>query len=163
MDFHLMEILPAWDLLEESPALSDEDRLAVSRIFHEFVTTDVVRKAAGTLTSTHVRHNHATFPALGLYFAGKYFQQGYDPPEAEYWLEIARPVSPCRPRPPSRMKTATATVAGALPHHALRPGAGDPTYFDNGNVRFQADYALLTMDNLGYQVPYGDTGSYQCW
>jgi hypothetical protein len=39
----------------------------------------------------------------------------------------------------------------------------DPTYFRNGNVRRQAEYAILTMDNLGYQVPYGDTGSFQCW
>ena len=68
-----MEILPAWDNLEESPLLNDEDRLAVSKVLHEFVTTDVVRKASGTLSSTHVRHNHATFPALGLYFAGRYF------------------------------------------------------------------------------------------
>ncbi|NQT14407.1 MAG: PQQ-like beta-propeller repeat protein, partial [Planctomycetes bacterium] len=164
MDFHLMEILPAWDLLEESPALSDDDRLQVSRILHEFVTTDVVRKAAGTLTSTHVRHNHATFPALGLYFAGRYFQQGYDPPEAEYWLEIA---AACFTRQALAAKPHEDCngYGWLVPYHTMRYAlaTGDPTYFDNGNVRFQADYALLTMDNLGYQVPYGDTGSYQCW
>jgi len=164
MDFHLMEILPAWDLLEESPALDDEDRLAVSRILHEFVTTDVVRKAAGTLTSTHVRHNHATFPALGLYFAGRYFQQGYDPPEAEYWLEIA---AACFTRQAQAAKPYEDCngYGWLVPYHTMRYAlaTGDATYFDNGNVRFQADYALLTMDNLGYQVPYGDTGSYQCW
>ena len=47
MDFHLMEILPAWDLLEESPALTDEDRLKVTKVLYEFTMTDVVRKAAG--------------------------------------------------------------------------------------------------------------------
>ena len=47
MDFHLMEILPAWDLVEASPALTDADRLQVTRILFEFITTDVVRKASG--------------------------------------------------------------------------------------------------------------------
>ncbi len=164
MDFHLMEILPAWDNLEESPLLSDEDRLAVSKVLHEFVTTDVVRKASGTLSSTHVRHNHATFPALGLYFAGRYFAQGYNPPEAEYWLEIAEA---CFGRQALAAKPYEDCngYGWLVPYHTMRYAlaTGDATYFDNGNVRFQADYAILTMDNLGYQVPYGDTGSYQCW
>ena len=164
MDFHLMEILPAWDSLEESPLLSDEDRLAVSKVLHEFVTTDVVRKASGTLSSTHVRHNHATFPALGLYFAGRYFSHGYNPPEAEYWLEIAQA---CFGRQALAAKPYEDCngYGWLVPYHTMRYAlaTGDSTYFDTGNVRFQADYAILTMDNLGYQVPYGDTGSYQCW
>ena len=164
MDFHLMEILPAWDNLEESPLLDDEDRLAVAKVLHEFVTTDVVRKASGSLRSTHVRHNHTTFPALGLYFAGRYFAQGYNPPEAEYWLEIARA---CFGRQALAAKPYEDCngYGWLVPYHTMRYAlaTGDSSYFDNGNVRFQADYAILTMDNLGYQVPYGDTGSYQCW
>ncbi|NUQ61099.1 MAG: hypothetical protein HUU20_01335, partial [Pirellulales bacterium] len=89
MDFHLEEILCAWDLIEESPALSDADRLKVTRILYEFITTDVVRKASGALSSRHVRHNHMTFPALGLFFAGNYFKKGYNCLESDYWLEIA--------------------------------------------------------------------------
>ncbi|NUQ66283.1 MAG: PQQ-binding-like beta-propeller repeat protein, partial [Pirellulales bacterium] len=52
-----------------------------------------------------------------------------------------------------------------VPYHTLRwaLATGDTAYFDSGNVRSLGDFAILTMDNLGYQVPYGDTGSYQCW
>ena len=39
----------------------------------------------------------------------------------------------------------------------------DFTLFENGNGGKIIDYLIGTMDNLGYQVPYGDTGSWQCW
>jgi len=164
MDFHLMEILPAWDLVEESPALGDEDRLQVTKILFEFITTNVVRKASGALTSTHVRHNHMTFPALGLYFAGRYFRQGYQCVEAERWLEIAEACFALQAKSAKPYEDCNG-YGWLVPYHTMRYAlaTGDGTYFDNGNVRRQADYAILTMDNLGYQVPYGDTGSYQCW
>ena len=164
MDFHLMELMPAWDLVEASPALSDAERLQVTRIFYEFVTTDVVRKASGGLTSKAVRHNHMTFPALGLFFAGRYFQQGYHCLEAEQWLEIARACFTLQSRAAKPWENCNG-YGWLVPYHTLRYSlaTGDPTYFDNGNVGLQADFAILTMDNLGYQVPYGDTGSYQCW
>lgn len=164
MDFHLMEILPAWNLLEESPLLSDEDRLKVTKILHEFVTTDVLRKMGNVAASTHVRHNHLTFPALGLFYAGDYFQKGYGCLDAQQWLDTAaacmkyqmlsaKPYEDCN------------GYGWFVPYHVLRYAYGtlDFSYFTNGNVRRQADYAILTMDNLGYQVPYGDTGSFECW
>jgi outer membrane protein assembly factor BamB len=164
MDFHLMEILPAWDLLEESHALSDDDRMQVTKILFEFITTDVVRKASGALKSTRVRFNHTTFPALGLFFAGRYFQHGYHCPEADHWLAIARACFTLQAQAAKPWEDCNG-YGWYVPYHTMRYSLanGDPTYFDNGNVRRQADYAILTMDNLGYQVPYGDTGSYQCW
>jgi len=164
MDFHLMEVLPAWDLLEESPSLSDADRLRVTRILFEFVTTDVVRKASGALRSTHVRHNHTTFPALGLYYAGRYFKQGYACPEADHWLRIATACFDLQARTAKPHEDCNG-YGWLVPYHTMRYSLAtlDPTYFTSGNVRRLTDYCILTMDNLGYQVPYGDTGSYQCW
>lgn len=164
MDFHLMEILPAWDLLEESPSLTDEDRLKVTQILFEFITTDVVRKASGALRSSHVRHNHMTFPALGLMFAGDYFQKGYGVIEADSWLEIARACFTLQAKSAKPYEDCNG-YGWLVPYHTMRYSLAtfDPTYFTNGNVRRQTEYAILTMDNLGYQVPYGDTGSYQCW
>jgi hypothetical protein len=164
MDFHLMEVLPAWDLLEESPALSDADRLRVSRILFEFVTTDGVRKASGALRSTHVRHNHMTFPALGLYYAGRYFKQGYACPEADHWLRIAAACFDLQARTAKPHEDCNG-YGWLVPYHTMRYSLAtlDSTYFTSGNVRRLTDYCILTMDNLGYQVPYGDTGSYQCW
>lgn len=164
MDFHLMEILPAWDLLEESPSLTDDERLKVTQILYEFITTDVVRKASGALRSSHVRHNHTTFPALGLTFAGNYFQKGYGVIEADSWLEIARACFTLQAKSAKPYEDCNG-YGWLVPYHTMRYSLAtlDPTYFTNGNVRRQTEYAILTMDNLGYQVPYGDTGSYQCW
>ena len=164
MDFHLMEMLPAWDLIEESPALSDEDRLRVTRILYEFVTTDVVRKASGALRSKSVRHNHMTFPALGLFYAGRYFDNGYHVPEARSWLRIAEACFELQMRAEKPYEDCNG-YGWLVPYHTMRYALAtlDPTYFANGNVRRLGDYCILTMDNLGYQVPYGDTGSYQCW
>ena len=164
MDFHLMEIMPAWDLLEESPSLTDEERLKVTRILYAFITTDVVRKAAGALRSTHVRHNHMTFPALGLFFAGDYFKKGYGIAEADHWLDIARACFTLQARSAKPYEDCNG-YGWLVPYHTMRYALAtlDPTYFTSGNVRRQAEYAILTMDNLGYQVPCGDTGSYQCW
>jgi outer membrane protein assembly factor BamB len=164
MDFHLMEILPAWDLLEESPVLSDEDRLRVTRILFEFVTTDVVRKAAGSLRSNHVRHNHITFPALGLYYAGRYFKHGYNCPEADHWLRIAEACFALQARTAKPHEDCNG-YGWLVPYHTMRYSLAtlDARYFTSGSVGRLCDYAILTMDNLGYQVPYGDTGTYQCW
>lgn len=164
MDFHLMEILPAWDLLEESPALSDDDRLRVTRILFEFVTTDVVRKASGSLRSQHPRHNHITFPALGLYYAGRYFKNGYACPEADHWLRIADACFTVQARTAKPHEDCNG-YGWLVPYHTLRYSLAtlDDRYFTTGNVARLCDYAILTMDNLGYQVPYGDTGTYQCW
>ena len=105
-----------------------------------------------------------TFPALGLFFAGRYFQHGYHCLEAQQWLEIARACFTLQSRAAKPWENCNG-YGWLVPYHTLRYSlaTGDPTYFENSNVRLQADYAILTMDNLGYQVPYGDTGSYQCW
>ncbi len=164
MDFHLEEILCAWDLVEESPILSDDDRLKVTKILYEFITTDVVRSASGALSNRHVRHNHMTFPALGLFFAGSYFKKGYDCLEADHWLEIAEACFTLQAAAVKPYEDCNG-YGWLVPYHTMRwaLATGDATYFDNGNVRTLGDFAILTMDNLGYQVPYGDTGSYQCW
>ncbi|NLX95888.1 MAG: hypothetical protein GXY83_06910 [Rhodopirellula sp.] len=165
MDFHLEEILCAWDLVEESPALSDADRLKVTQILYEFITTDVVRKASGALSNRHVRHNHMTFPALGLFFAGSYFQKGYpNCIEPGYWLEIAEACFTLQADATKPHEDCNG-YGWLVPYHTMRwaLATGDTTYFDSGNVRTLGDFAILTMDNLAYQVPYGDTGSYQCW
>ncbi len=164
MDFHLKEVLPAWDLLEESPALTDDERLEVTQILFEFITTDVVRKAAGALRSNHVRHNHTTFPALGLYFAGEYFRKGYACIESRHWLNIAQACFSLQAEAAKPHEDCNG-YGWLVPYHTMRYAlaSGDTKCFDNGTVRSQADYAILTMDNLGYQVPYGDTGSWRCW
>jgi len=85
-------------------------------------------------------------------------------PKAGFGSGSPTPCSSAKPRISNRMKTATGNqwlTNGHLMRYCLaRP---DPLVFENGNGGRIIDYLIGTMDNLGYQVPYGDTGSWQCW
>jgi len=162
-DFRLYKMMPAWDLVEESSVFTDEDRLKITRIYAEFIES-CVGHAHSVVGSRRLRHNHETFPSLGLLHCGTYFKKYYGADEAEYWLEIAdecfqvqsegrKPYEDCNGY---QWLTGYHTIKYAL----TRPY---PDFFYSSNAQRLADYAILCMDNLGYQVPYGDTGSYQCW
>ena len=159
-DFHIYTNIPAWDNVEECPALSAEDRLEVSRILFRWVSELGPRKSARA-ESRHVRFNHQTFPALGCLYAGQYFSSSYDAVEGEEWVRVAdgtfqfqldafKPHCDCN-------SYQWLTLHHTMMYAMARP---DLRYFENENARKNADYAILTMNNLGYQVPYGDIGGW---
>lgn len=163
-DFTVYRVLPAWDVVEECPAVTDEDRLRVTRILARWVSEDCAPKAQSVRGNERVRFNHQTFPALGLLFAGTYFQKYYRAVEAEEWLETADACFQMQARA-FKVHEDCNGYQWLSQDHLLRYVLAKPdfTYFENGNARRAADYAVVCMDNLGYQVPYGDTGSWQCW
>ncbi|MEW6356619.1 MAG: PQQ-binding-like beta-propeller repeat protein [Planctomycetota bacterium] len=162
-DFRLHNIIPAWDLVEESPVFTDEDRSKITKILFEF-TEYCVPKAHSVLKSAKVRHNHQTFPALGLFHAGTYYSKYYGIVEADYWLQIAHASFDLQAKAAKPYEDCNGYQWLTL-YHTMQYALAKPDWqiFENGNARRAADYAILGMDNLAYQVPYGDTGSYQCW
>ncbi|MFO7947672.1 MAG: hypothetical protein R6V19_12760, partial [Armatimonadota bacterium] len=158
-DFHIYQVIPAWDAVEEAPNVSDEDRLEVTKILFQWVSE--VGAPKGKSSNDHVRHNHKTFPALGCLYAGQYFKRHYDAIEGQNWIDIAD-------------ETFKPQIEATKPHedcnsyqwltlyHVFRYCLARPdlTYFENDHARLNADYAVLTMNNLGYQVPYGDIGGW---
>lgn len=159
-DFHISSNFQAWDNVEECPALSAEDRLEVTRILFRWVSELGPAKSASP-TSRHVRFNHQTFPALGCLYAGQYFSRYYHTAEGEEWIRVAdgtfefqldasKPHCDCN-------SYQWLTLNHVMTYCMARPNL---RYFENGNARLNADYAILTMNNLGYQVPYGDIGGW---
>ncbi|MGD9495045.1 MAG: FG-GAP-like repeat-containing protein [Armatimonadota bacterium] len=159
-DFHIYTNIPAWDNVEECPAISAEDRLEVTRILFRWVSELGPSKSASP-TSRRVRFNHQTFPALGCLYAGQYFSRYYHAIEGEEWIRVAdgtfqyqldafKPHCDCN-------SYQWLTLNHTMMYCLARP---DLRYFENGNARLNADYAILTMNNLGYQVPYGDIGGW---
>ncbi|MBT3379074.1 MAG: PQQ-binding-like beta-propeller repeat protein [Lentisphaerae bacterium] len=159
-DFHIFGVIPGWDAVEESAMVTDEERLEVTRILFRWVSEIGPSKAAKA-SSKRVRFNHQTFPALGCLHAGQYFSRYYNCLEGERWIEVAdgtfqyqlnatKPHCDCN------------TYQWHTLHHLIRYCLARPdlSYFENGGVRNNADYAILTMNNLGYQVPYGDIGGW---
>jgi len=159
-DFHIYHNIPAWDSVEECPAVTNEERLAVTKILFQWVSELGPAKSARP-TSRRVRFNHQTFPALGCLYAGQYFSRYYDAVEGETWIEVADGTFQYQ-LDASKAHCDCNTYQWLTLNHTItycmaRP---DMRYFENGNARLNADYAIMTMSNLGYQVPYGDVGGW---
>ncbi len=157
-DFASYEVVAGWDNIEEDLAITDEQRLSVTKAMARWITEAVIPKTSPK--GKNVLFNHQTFPGLGVLRAGLYYQQGYpNTVEGGSWLaqadrlfqiqqEYFKPYEDCN------------TYQWLTTGHVLRYAIARPdfTVFKNGNAERITDYAIATMNNLGYQVPYGDTG-----
>jgi len=162
-DFRLHKMVPAWDLVEEASTFTSEDRLNITRIYGEFIR-DCVPHADAAVQNRLVRHNHCTFAALGLMYAGFYFQKYYGVAEANDWLYIAdecfqpqcHGARPIEDSNGYQWLTLFHTTKYALARPYL-------VFFENGHMRQVCDLIAASMDNLGYQSSYGDTRSPFGW
>ncbi|MCK5803356.1 MAG: hypothetical protein KAI66_11010, partial [Lentisphaeria bacterium] len=164
-DFPSRIVVPGWDLIEEDPTLTDEERVSTLQHLGRWMAETVVPSCAGAATSTHLPHNHQTFPALGTMFAGIHMSQSFPKlMEGPFWLSIADRIFQRQAtyfKPYEDCNGYQWLTNGHLFGYALaRP---DFTVFTNGNGKRIIDFCIGNMDNLGYQVPYGDTGSWVCW
>ncbi|MBM4046617.1 MAG: hypothetical protein FJ279_16015, partial [Planctomycetes bacterium] len=164
VDFLTYELIPAWDIVEESGVFSDAERLRITRFLAEFVQEDTARQARSVLGNKRTRFNHQSFPALGCYYAGEYFKRNYSVAEADDWLEIADQCFQVQARYFKPYEDSNG-YQWLVPWHTMQYAFArpDPTMFDLGAARKLADLSILTMDNLGYQSPFGDVGSCFGW
>lgn len=163
-DFPAAEIVAGWDLIEDDPMLTDDQRLRTTKNLGRWLSEAVIPNCAGAARSSRVLFNHQTFPGLGALLAGLYLSQHYDVVEGPTWLGIADTMFRRQAgyfKPHEDCNGYQWLTNGHVMRYSLaRP---DRTLFDSGNGARIIDYLLGTMDNLGYQAPYGDTGSWQCW
>ncbi len=164
-DFMAQKVIPGWDNVEESPVITAAERLEVTRILGRWITEAVAPKAHTRLRPPRVRFNHKTFPALGCWYAGRYLVTYYpEIVEGPAWLRLGQVCFSVQAHAFKPMEDCNGyqwLTLGHMIQYAL--AARDAVYFQTGNAARDADYAILTMDNFGYQTPYGDTGSFRCW
>ncbi|TWU23289.1 Lambda-carrageenase precursor [Novipirellula galeiformis] len=159
-DFPSYEVVSGWDNMEEDLALTDTERLQVARNMARWLREAVVVKA--TMTPRRVAFNHQTFPTLGVLRAGLYFSQAYpDAVEGGKWLAQADRVFGNQQKYFKCYEDCN-TYQWLTDGHVMRYALARPdfTVFENGNAERMSDYCIATMNNLGYQVPYGDTGAW---
>ncbi|MDP8228038.1 MAG: hypothetical protein P9M15_01135, partial [Candidatus Electryoneaceae bacterium] len=151
-DFPSQKVVPGWDLIEEDPTLTDEERVRTLQHLGRWMAETVVPSCASAATSAHLPHNHQTFPALGTMFAGLYMSQSFPKlMEGPFWLSIADRIFR---RQATYFKTYEDCngyqwlTNGHLFGYALaRP---DSSIFTNGNGKYIIDFCIGNMNNLGY-------------
>ncbi len=154
-DFPLLDVIPAWDVVEESPVLTDDDRLKITRILIRYIRHCPAH--IEDLTSFELRTNHSTFAAMGLYIAGLYFKKYYRLPEADHWIAIGEKCIAPHRRAINNIEDANGYLW--LPFEHARTytfASGDTTFFDSNAAGKIADYANIITDNLGHEASFGD-------
>lgn len=158
----------AWDLVEEAPGWSDEERLKLTNHVLRMVWEsnlyqhwDRPASVAAWRKFDSVTHNHHTWPGLADLFGGWYFSRHYKLPLAKDWLDIAlgmfRSCSrSCKPWEDS------AGYQWIPQRHVLMYAlaSGDRTFIEQGHAARTGKAALQALDSLGRQPAWGDCGGF---
>ncbi len=149
-----------WDLMEEHPVFSDEERLAIT---NWFLTQVRSQECIGAL---HIQRwpwgmphqNHGTRPGIGTFFMARYFRQGYGLTEMDVYLSriadyFGMQDDWSKPMCDSCMHQWEATLEDKA-IYAL--ASGNDRFFSTGAARLAAERALRTTSNTGMLPTFGD-------
>ncbi|MBN1347846.1 hypothetical protein JXJ21_00405 [candidate division KSB1 bacterium] len=124
---HLMILF--WDLIEESPVFSDEERLRVTNAFSRQLLHRLREHVYGTTSEPpYVGSRHGQWSAISLYCLGRYFQKDYPHPIWQHCLDSAR------------------LQFQPLKSHAWVAGENDNLFWYNTGIAPILTYMLLTGD-----------------
>ena len=163
-DFPAAQVVFGWDIIEHDPVLTDADRLRTTQSMARWLREAVIPKCLSAASGTNVPFNHQTFPGLGALAAGIYFTKDRTFIEGQQWLGAADAIFQ-RQAGYYKVHEDCNGYQWLTNGHLMRYCMARPdwTVFENGNAKKVVSYLIGVMNNLGYQVPYGDTGSWQCW
>ena len=165
-----------WDLIEESPAFSDDDRLRMTNLLlglthyvaglSYFRGLEPGKEVAGSAVlrwQPEIRQNHATFAALSMSSSAGYFQTYYGIDGFQDQLDVCDAIfdgqAECyKPNDDGGGGGYCWLVPNHLMTYDFRNGSD--RFLSGGHLRLLADYAVLITDNLGSLVGFGDVGSY---
>ena len=170
--FHLFfrGVAVGWDWLEESPAFTDEDRLAVTNVLWNIMNGMCTRRDKFWLKpgQTELQQgvlmfhspNHETWSALALYQLGSYFRKYYpEREESDYWLELAHAEFAGHETTFEMIEDAKSFQArDTRSCMAYALSSGNMGYFRRGVAKAAADFECVVTDNLGHGSGYGDAG-----
>ncbi|MEA3403114.1 MAG: VCBS repeat-containing protein [Armatimonadota bacterium] len=157
--------VPWWDIVEELPLWTDQDRLDVTNALLADALQGHERRSAHEMVKEGyvqvVDHNHGTNSALNSWTAWQYFDRYYDLPETQYWMSVASAIFAGQCASHQILEDAAGYLCYA-PADAMiyALGSRDLTYFERGVARTQAEFiAQACVSNLGLSTGFGDTPS----
>lgn len=155
--------VPWWDIVEELPIWSDQDRLDITNALLADALQGHEKRAAHEMVREGyvqvVDENHGTNSALNTWMAWQYFDRYYELPEAEYWLSVVRATFLGQCASHQILEDAAGYLCYA-PEDAIQYAlsSGDLRYFTLGVARTQAEYiAQACVNNLGLGTGFGDS------
>ncbi|KYH40564.1 MAG: hypothetical protein AYL32_010940 [Candidatus Bathyarchaeota archaeon B26-2] len=151
----------AWDLVEESPTFTNEERLEITNKVLSMTENAAKIGYMRNLTPDQIRWNHQTFNALILFYAARYFKKYYNLEEAEEWGRLADLCFRAHAKS-SRSWDEGQTYSCLTPRHMMNYSLtkGDLEHFENGSAKKMADWAIMIHDNLSNIVAFGDAGAF---
>ena len=152
-----------WDVLEEAPVFTDEERLQCSNTLL-VVLYELPRHTSGygRLEDTKtIIWNHTTFPLMGIYWLSRYFDRYYGDLDGQMDLMLTK-VAACFEGQITSWKPQEDSLGyySIVPQHTIEYtlAENDYRYFENGSVRKHADYTIAIADNTGDPGGFGDSG-----
>lgn len=154
-----------WDLVEELPVWTDQDRLDISNALLSDARQGHEKRAVHTAVKEGavqvVDENHGTNAAQNDYLAWEYFARYYKLPESTYWMDVARATYLGQASSHQVLEDASGYLCycpiDAMEHAFAE---GDLTYLKRGIARGHAEYiAQACINNLGLSSGFGDAGS----
>lgn len=164
----LWKTIRAWDVLEECPALTDEDRLEVTNyLLYVLRSKEGVNNSmfVGSLNYSSVRHNHHMLAALDAYYGGLYFKHYYGLPDADDWLAKARFCFASQELQ-DKGQDESGNYEGSTSLKSLVPFAyGEPGYrfLPSGTGRRFLDRVAMSIDNRFSSSGHGDCWDVNCF
>jgi hypothetical protein len=168
-DAWTFEIGVLWDLIEESGAFSDAERLTFTNYcmrialecvrYQRYYREDIIEHWR---TNEDIVHNHNTFPALGVYFVSNYLKRHYAVDYVDDWLICAHGIfrGQCHASKPQE-DAASYQWLPIIHTMTYSLAEGDTTFFDEGHARETARVAMMVMDNAGWEAAFGDNSGYK--
>lgn len=151
----MYQLIMAWDLVQDHPLFSDEDRREFDAMFLQVARSpegaEQIREVAQTVA---VRMNHDTRSALDAFFVGRYFSRRHGLAEAAEWLGLAErlfapQLGSAKPVEDSWGHQWVASLHNTLVY-ALATGRED--YLASAAFRAAAERALLAHGTEGPRV-----------
>ena len=162
--FHFHSLIHLWELIEDSPLYTEDDRRGVATMMGE-----MLRHLAGLFymeesinPPDQIRQNHTTYIAMDLaaghnYLSKRYGIREFDPTE-EVVERIFAGQSDCyRSNDDGGVGYAWLVPQETLSYALLKNDYG---YIENGHIADLCTLAVVTTDNMRSESNHGDTSGY---
>jgi hypothetical protein len=149
------KLLPAWDLMEETPFFSDAERLKYTNVVLEVACRNAtawehyLKKPRREALDSHGGERVQSLRLAGLYFGNRY---GIN----RHWVTMTDEAIRFMNETPRSCDGYRQGCGHCVRLTQYARHSGDMAYFEGGDCRQQADLVMTCTDNQGLMVSIGD-------